>query len=658
MVMGTIGQPSRRKDARRPGNARTAARLALITDPRIDHGVHEVHREVDGHDHHAAEDDGRLHHREVTEGDALVKQAPHARPGEDRLDDDGDVDHQDEVDTRQRQHGNQRVLERVLADHERLRQALEARELDVLGAQHLQHRAAREPHVRGREVPPEREGRHQHVPRGARAGGRQPAEIDGEEEDEQEPHPERRHRQPQQREDLAGAVPPAVHAHGGQDAARDADGERERHRDHRQQQRVRQPLEVELEHRGAVIEGPAEVGFEQSLHEDRVLLGERTVEAEVRADRVDVGLARAGLDEQNRGIAGEPDEDEDRRGQHHQREQRVPDPSDDESFHGLSSTPVPHGQWPRIILGRVLSGIRVLDLSRVIAGPYCATLMADLGADVVKLERPGRGDDLRAWRGGDGMSAAFAAVNRGKRGIAVELQHPEGARLAFELTRRADVVIENFLPGVAAKLGLGYAAVHAINPRVVYASVTGFGQTGPYARRPGYNTIAQGMSGLMALTGMPGHPPTRVGGSISDLSAAWVAFGMVNAALVHRERTGRGQHLDVNLLASSMALLPDPASIYLSTGVRPTREGNRNPALTPAEAFPTADGWLNVVLLNPDQYTRLTEILEDPELKAPRFATNDDRIANYTEFRARMEVALGTATTAQWVERMEKAQIA
>ena len=133
---------------------------------------------------------------------------------------------------------------------------------------------------------------------------------------------------------------------------------------------------------------------------------------------------------------------------------------------------------------------------------------------------------------------------------------------------------------------------------------------------------------------------------------------MINAALVHRERTGRGQHLDVNLLASSMALLPDPASIYLSTGVRPTREGNRNPALTPAEAFPTADGWLNVVLLNPDQYTRLTEILEDPELKAPRFATNDDRIANYTEFRARMEAALGTATTAQWVERMEKAQIA
>lgn len=306
----------------------------------------------------------------------------------------------------------------------------------------------------------------------------------------------------------------------------------------------------------------------------------------------------------------------------------------------------------------MLDGIRVLDLSRVIAGPYCAMLLGDLGADVIKVERPGRGDDLRYLRGGSGMSAPFAACNRNKRGIAVDLQHPDGARVVFELARRADVVIENFLPGVAAKLGLGYAQVSAANPSVVYASITGFGQDGPYARRPGYNTIAQGMSGLMALTGMPGHPPTRVAGSISDLSASWVAFGVINAALVHRTRTGQGQQLDVNLLASSMSLLPDPAAIYLATGVRPTREGNRNPALTPAEAFPTADGWLNVVLMNPEQYARLTDILGDPELKAARFATNDDRIANYPEFRQRMEAALATATTAEWVSRMEKAQIA
>jgi len=223
----------------------------------------------------------------------------------------------------------------------------------------------------------------------------------------------------------------------------------------------------------------------------------------------------------------------------------------------------------------MLQGIRVLDLSRVIAGPYCAALLGDLGADVIKLERPGRGDDLRALRGNGRMSASFAAVNRNKRGIAVDLQKPEGARLAFDLARRADVVIENFLPGVAEKLGLGYAAVRAVNPAVVYASVTGFGQTGPLARKPGYNTIAQGMSGLMALTGMPGDPPTRVGGSVSDVAASYVTFGMVNAALVHRFRTGEGQHVDVSLVGASLGLLPDPVAIYFDTGERPKRAGNR-----------------------------------------------------------------------------------
>src|SRR5499433_1512586 len=199
------------------------------------------------------------------------------------------------------------------------------------------------------------------------------------------------------------------------------------------------------------------------------------------------------------------------------------------------------------------------------------------------------------------MSASFAAVNRNKRGIAVDLQKPEGARLAFELARRADVVIENFLPGVAERLGLGYAAVRAVNPSIVYASVTGFGQTGPLAKKPGYNTIAQGMSGLMALTGMPGHPPTRMGGSISDVAASYMAFGMINAALVHRFRTGQGQHVDVSLLASSLGLLPDPVAIYFNTGERPARAGNRNLNLTPAEAFQAADGFVNVVLLNPEQ---------------------------------------------------------
>jgi crotonobetainyl-CoA:carnitine CoA-transferase CaiB-like acyl-CoA transferase len=306
----------------------------------------------------------------------------------------------------------------------------------------------------------------------------------------------------------------------------------------------------------------------------------------------------------------------------------------------------------------MLDGIRVLDLSRVIAGPYCATMMADLGADVVKVERPGRGDDLRAWRG-NGMSATFAAINRGKRGIAVDLQQPEGSKLVFELARRADVVVENFLPGVADKLGLGYAAVSAVNPAAVYVSVTGFGQDGPHARRAGYNTIAQGMSGIMALTGMPGHPPTKVGGSVSDLAAAFIAFGVANAALAHRLRTGRGQHLDVSLLASTLALLPDPVAHYFDSGQRPTRVGNRNPYLTPAEAFRTKDGWLQVVIMNPEQYARFTRVLGDEILAGdPKFGTNDSRVANHDEFKARVERALARETTARWVERFEAEQVA
>ena len=307
----------------------------------------------------------------------------------------------------------------------------------------------------------------------------------------------------------------------------------------------------------------------------------------------------------------------------------------------------------------MLAGIRVLDLSRVIAGPYCTALMGDLGADVVKLERPGRGDDLRALRGSGVMSASFAAVNRNKRGIAIDLQQPEGQKLAFELARRADVVVENFVPGVAERLGLGYAAVRAMNPAVVYASISGFGQTGPLAKKPGYNTIAQGMSGLMALTGMAGHPPTRVAGSVSDVSASYMAFGMINAALVHRLRTGDGQHVDVSLLASSIGLLPDPVAIYFDTGERPQRSGNRNLNVTPAEAFQGRDGLINVVLLNPDQWKRFCAALGDNEMATdPRFVTNDVRLENHAEFKARVEAILATAPVAEWVQKLEAATVA
>ena len=308
----------------------------------------------------------------------------------------------------------------------------------------------------------------------------------------------------------------------------------------------------------------------------------------------------------------------------------------------------------------MLEGIRVLDLSRVIAGPYCAMMLADLGADVVKVERPGRGDDMRyLGEGKDGMTLGFATINRNKRGIAVDLQHPEGLRVAIELARRADVIVENFVPGVAERLGLGYAALSAANPAVVYASVSGYGQDGPYANRPGYNTIAMGMSGLMALTGQPGDPPTRPGGSISDVAASYIAFGAVCAALVQRFRTGRGAYLDVSLLASSLALLPDPSAHYFASGVAPQRVGNRNPNVTPAEAFRAADGFVNVVILNPDQYAKFCKALGDEDLVTePRFATNQGRLANHSEFKARVEAALSSRSVAEWVERLIAAGIA
>jgi crotonobetainyl-CoA:carnitine CoA-transferase CaiB-like acyl-CoA transferase len=308
----------------------------------------------------------------------------------------------------------------------------------------------------------------------------------------------------------------------------------------------------------------------------------------------------------------------------------------------------------------LLAGLRVLDLSRVIAGPYCAMLLGDLGADVIKLERPGRGDDLRHFGGGQGgFSPVFAAVNRNKRGIAIDLQKPEGARIAFRLAQASDVVVENFLPGVADKLGLGYAEVRAVNPSVVYASVTGFGQTGPYATRPGYNTIAQGMSGLMALTGMPGDPPTRVAGSASDTVSSMVAFGAINAALVQRFRTGEGAHLDISLLASSLSLLPDPAAHFFESGVRPLRQGNRNVNVTPAEAFKTQDGFITVVLMNPEQWGRFCSVIGDQELStSPRFATNADRLANHAEMKERIERVFATAPTATWVDKFEAAAVA
>lgn len=307
----------------------------------------------------------------------------------------------------------------------------------------------------------------------------------------------------------------------------------------------------------------------------------------------------------------------------------------------------------------MLEKIKVLDLSRILAGPYCGAMLGDLGADVIKVERPGRGDDMRWLRGNRGVTASFATFNRNKRGVAVNLRHAEGQALVFEMARQCDVLIENFLPGECAKFGLDYERIAQANPGIVYASVTGFGQTGPYAQRAGYNSVALGLSGYMSLTGMPGHPPTRPGGSLADAASAMLAFGAICAALVGRQHSGRGRYIDVSLLGSTLALVPDPVANYFESGKRPQRIGNRSPSVTPGEPFRARDGLVTIVLTSPDQWARFCEVLGDEPMRDdPRFRSNVDRLAHHDEFVARVEGHLAAADVAEWVDRFAARQIA
>ncbi|MEO4042179.1 CaiB/BaiF CoA-transferase family protein [Hoeflea sp. CAU 1731] len=306
-----------------------------------------------------------------------------------------------------------------------------------------------------------------------------------------------------------------------------------------------------------------------------------------------------------------------------------------------------------------LEGIRVLDLSRILAGPLVAATLGDMGADVIKVERPGRGDDLRWLRGKTGMTASFAALNRNKRGIAIDIKTEEGCKLVLSLAAQSDVVIENFLPGTAERLGIGYEQVKAVKNDIVYLSITGFGQDGPLSWRGGYNSVALGQAGFMALTGMPGDPPTRPAGSLADVAAANVAIGAVNAALVRRERKGEGAYIDVNLLASTLGLLPDPVANYFESGIAPKRLGNRSPSVTPGEVYPTSDGLVTIVLTSPKQWRALCEELDDMQMfNDPRFKTNADRLENFDAFRARMEAHIAKATTDEWVQRLTRHSIA
>ena len=296
-----------------------------------------------------------------------------------------------------------------------------------------------------------------------------------------------------------------------------------------------------------------------------------------------------------------------------------------------------------------LSGLLVADFSRILAGPYATMLLADLGAEVIKVESPG-GDDTRTWMPPvrDGVSTYYLGINRNKRSIALDLKNPDDLSVAQKLAGRADVLIENFRPGGLRRFGLDYETVAAANERIVYASISGFG-TGKGADYPGYDLMVQAISGLMSLTGDPDGPPYRAGISVFDVMAGLHANIGILAALHHRDRTGEGQHVEVNLLSSALSGLVNHSSGYVAGGTVPYRMGNSHPSLFPYEPLPTADGELIVIAGNDGQFRKLCQVLDLPDLPDdPRFLRNQDRTANREQLRPILIERLTKRTKDEW----------
>jgi CoA:oxalate CoA-transferase len=304
-----------------------------------------------------------------------------------------------------------------------------------------------------------------------------------------------------------------------------------------------------------------------------------------------------------------------------------------------------------------LSGITVIDLTRVLAGPFCTLILADLGARVIKVENPQGGDLSRAlgpWIGG--ASGYFLSVNRGKESIALDLKDPEDRAVLHRLLARADVLVENFRAGVMERLGLGWDALHERYPSLIYAATSGFGQTGPYAGWAAYDLIAQAMGGVMSLTGHPGNPPTRVGTSIGDLAAGLFTAVGVNAALVHRLRTGEGTMVDVAMLDSQVAITENAIVRHFASGVVPGPVGARHPAITPFDAFPTKDRPIVIAVADDSAYRRLCLTLGREDLaEDARFRDNDLRTRNQEALRAEIIAALAAHTGDEWLEILRAA---
>jgi len=304
-----------------------------------------------------------------------------------------------------------------------------------------------------------------------------------------------------------------------------------------------------------------------------------------------------------------------------------------------------------------LDGVRIVDLTQVMGGPFCTMQLADLGADVIKVEPPA--GDLSRRMGGAELemagddNAPFFALNRNKRSIVLDLTRERDHTVFVALARTADVLVESFRPGVTRRLGVDYDAMAGINPRLIYASISGFGQTGPYANRPGFDLIAQGMSGIMSVTGEPDGTPVKCGVPIADLAVGLIAANGVLAALVAREKTGRGQYIDTSLFEAALAMSVWETTEYWATGNAPRAMGSAHRLSAPYQAFRTSDGYITLAALTPVQWLELCATLDRPALaRDPRFETNAGRMANRPALVCEIEAALAARTTAEWVDRL------
>jgi crotonobetainyl-CoA:carnitine CoA-transferase CaiB-like acyl-CoA transferase len=306
---------------------------------------------------------------------------------------------------------------------------------------------------------------------------------------------------------------------------------------------------------------------------------------------------------------------------------------------------------------RPLEGFTVLDLTRVLSGPYCTMHLADMGARVIKIEQPGRGDDTRGFGPPflQGESTYFLSVNRNKESVTLDFKHSEGRALLDRLIAQSDVVVENFRPGALAKLGLDYATLADRHPRLIYCSISGFGQTGPRSTEAGYDAMIQAEGGLMSLTGDGDGPPYRLGVAIADLVSGILAANGITLALLARERTGRGQQVDISLLDSVATLLTYQAGIYFATGTPPPRLGNRHPTIAPYEVFAASDGDFVLAVANDDLWRRFCQVADiEPD---DRFATNPQRVQRYDELRPLVADRLGRRTRQDWLTRLGAAGV-